>query len=392
MADVLSTARGTGSADVSQSEVLVTAYSLHVLRGNSSMDTLIISALVIALTAQVHGDVGAGPEVQVVQVPAHHTGSPGGAQDGQLDEETQASRRLHGRSIATRSDSLTAGVIVGHVTPRQRMVLEDRLVDVSVVRLVCKAANKELQGSGMRILSLAPGLVVPSVLLTISCKSTEYLCGNDSVQWGSVVHGAAESQHLQQPDDVWVFDAGTSGLTPVSEDFESVRVKQQHSPPWHALMLWGAATLAAVLAAVALYSSLSHKLWRQPRTKMWEGYSAVGGPAGAVSEAMATSTSPLSLSDVSPLAGCSARMRLTRNSSVVEYYRAMTGPMAPVESTWPGNSGRRSSLMCPALVCCGVDDELYGTATMPSLPSGGSFDSQQARGGAGYETTQPSCL
>eukprot|EP00892_Ulva_mutabilis_P000586 jgi/Ulvmu1/10528/UM064_0066.1 len=388
VAEILSTSTATDRVDVMQAKVLVTAYQLHAQLGNSSGDgAAVIAAFSAMLAAHVHTTVGSKAEVTVMSAAAGHTGPSAYGRDANA---SQSHRGFHGWGSSASSGALLAGVIISQVTSIQRAVLEDRLIDASVSEHLRKAANQELLDSGASISKIIPGLILASVLLTVSCTSAERLCGRSAEQWDSVVRTAAATEHLQQPDDMWVFEVDSDGLTPVSEDFESVALQQNHFFPWRALILWGAATLAALLAAVAVYAAFSRTRWRQPRITMWEGYSAVGRPAGAVGEAISGGASPLSMSDVSPLARGSTRMRLTRNSSVMDYYRAMTGygPLAPVEQTWSGRAGRRSSLMSPSLVCRIVDDELQGTPTMPSLTSGISYDSQPLRGAARTSTTE----
>lgn len=363
---------------VRQSLVLVTAYLLHVRCANSSDGQQTMPALSAALASQVHHDAGQGPKVHVLPASTHPDPL---VSDNWALNSSRLHRNLHGRRADTLDLELLAGVIIDDLSSEQRMVLEDRLADTSVVSQIQKTANLHLHANGISISVLTPGLIVPSVLLAVHCADPE-ACALDAAQWADSVHSAAEQLHLQQPDDVWAFHTREADLVAVSEDFNSVKLRQQTVFPWYALMLWGCATIACALVALVVYISLSRNRWHQPRSKMWEGYSAVGGPAVAVGEGTCTRSNPLRMSDLSPMSRNSVRIRLTRNSSVLDYYRGIMGygQLAPTELTWSESTQHASSLMHPLVVCRGTDDYLPGTATMPSLPSGVSVDSQQIRG------------
>lgn len=359
------------STRIIQSVVLVTAYSMKLRGVIGSNIEVLLSALSAALTSQVRHDAGEGPQVHVVPV------STLSLSEEQAGNIARVGRLLRGSSAAEPGFDLMAGVIIYDFSARQQPVLEDRLADASFVTEVWKAVNNRLEGTGASILNLMPGLVVPSVMLDVNCTRSEAF-DMDATQWADTVRTAAETQSLQQPDDVWVFVSGSAGLVPVSEDFQSVKLRRQRVVPWHALLFWGGATLAAASVALAVYMSLSQNRWHQPRNKMWEGYSAIGGPAVAVAEGISSTSSPFSMSDLSPMSRSSVRIRLARNSSVVDYYRVAPGygQLAPVEQTWSDSTGQAASLMHPLVVCRQTDDELPESTTMPSLPSGVSFDSQ----------------
>lgn len=368
----------TQPVKVIQSLVLVTTYLLHVRCANSSDDNLTMRALSTALTAQVHHDAGEGPQVYVLPA-SKQPDTP--VSDDRADNPSRLHRNLDGGRADALELHLLVGVIIDELSSKQRIVLEDRLADTSVVLKIQKATNTHLHATGVSISVLTPGLIVPSVLLAVHCADPE-ACDLDAAQWAESVHAAAEALHLQQPDDVWAFDARQTHLVAVFEDFGSVELRQHRVFPWYALVLWGCATTASALVALVVYMSLARNRWHQPRNTMWEGYSAVGGPAGAVGEGTSATSSPLRMSDLSPMSRNSIRIRLTRNSSVVDYYRGMMGygQLAPAEQSWSESVRHTSSLMHPLIVCRGTDDYLPGTATMPSLPSGVSFDSQQIRG------------
>lgn len=350
-----------------QSVVLVTAYSSEVQGVVNNVTAIAISALSTAMAAQIHHDTDNRPHVHLVPASPHLEFYRGRSIGKVYNSSSSSTENVQ---------QVLVGVIVDHTSPRQRSVLENQLTDVSVVSKVHSAANALIDGMGGTILHLEPSLVIPTVMLDVSCSRAS--CDTDANFWAAAVHGAAEAEHLQQPDDVWVFNTVSGNLVPVSEDFESLFFQKRLKFPWHLLLFGGFATLSAVTFAVAVYVSLSQSRWNQPRTKMWEGYSAAGGPAGAVGEAINIS-SPLSMSDVSPLSRNSIRARLTHECSAMDEFRDAVG-YSNAEQSWADYTAKAPSKMYPLVVCRETDDDLPGTATMPSLPSGVSWDSQQLRG------------